>query len=249
MGDKTYSLISDQFGGGSPQGDYFEVNVDAFTENEKALYVAVAPTDATHGTRQGAVQIAVTRATVMTSSDGNPDCGLKIAVKNQTASESYCRQRGLDISVKVDNSGSGSHSVYGGLITAEAESGTDLGGELIGLDVHCKNNGTATGGTVTALKVYDESQSSTGTNYAVYVDCTNNSAFTREYCVFLTSGASSGWTNGITFDGNFTNAFDFSDSDGTNGAKVVQATMDGYIADALIRVDIAGTAYYIPLFN
>jgi hypothetical protein len=58
-------------------------------------------------------------------------------------------------------------------------------------------------------------------------------------------------TNGIRFGGagSITYALDFDGTDGGSGAKVVQATMDGDVADALIKVSIDGTAYYVPAFN
>lgn len=57
-------------------------------------------------------------------------------------------------------------------------------------------------------------------------------------------------TNGVSFAGTVTNAFDFASDDGTNGAKVADfagaITVDD--ADAAIKIDINGTAYYIPAF-
>lgn len=241
-------------------GDYAEFDVGnkrlnmvraTFTENEKCINVDVTVSDATKGTRQGAVAIALERTTVMTNSDGNPDCALKISAKNKTASSSYCRTRGLDINVKVDNSPNASFAVYGALITAETESGTTLNtsGELVALEVHAKNNGNAGSANIKCLRVYDESQSSTGTSYAIEIDCTNNSPFTREYCVYINSGASSGWTNGLTFDGNITNALDFADTDGTNGATIGTYSSADANPSGHIRVDIGGNTRYIYVYT
>lgn len=225
--------------------DGLVLNRTNFGSSSRGLVLAVAPTSATAGSRQGALAIYMTRTTTMTTSDGNPDCGLKIQVKNQTASESYARSRGIDVNVKADNSGNGNYSVNGAYITAESESGTNIGGEVTGIEVHAKNNGDATGGTVRVMRVYDESQSSTGTNYAISIDCTNNSAFTREYCVHINSGASSGWTNGLTFDGNITNVFDFKDNDGTNGLSTQATALSGLTSAYKVKCDYEDTTFYL----
>ena len=224
------------------------VNESSYGTNANILDIYVAPTSATTASRQGAISLSMERATVMTASDGNFDTALKISAKNATASESYCRTRGIDVSVKIDNSGNGSHSVHGAYITAEGETGTDLAGELIGLQVNSKQNGDATGANVIALKVYDESQSGTGTNYALSIDCTNNSPFAREYCIHINSGASSSWTNGITFDGNITNVFDWADTDGTNGATAGTALTPAN-CDGKVQVDLGGTTLWIALYD
>jgi len=225
------------------------VNEANYGTNANILDIDVAPTSATTASRQGAISLSLERATAMTASDGNFDTALKISAKNATASESYARTRGIDVNCKVDNSGNGSHSVHGAYITAEAESGTDLAGELIGLQVNSKQNGDATGASIYALKIYDESQSGTGTNYAVHIDCTNNSAFTREYCIYIQSGASSGWTNGLTFDGNVTNALDFADNDGTNGATLGTHSSSDANPSGHIKVDVGGATRYIYLYT
>ena len=57
-------------------------------------------------------------------------------------------------------------------------------------------------------------------------------------------------TNGVSFAGTVTNALDFATADGVNGAKV--AATAGAVANtfqALVKIDIAGTAYYIPAWT
>src|SRR3989304_3180262 len=222
-------------------------NVSSASGSAKEVELVLHAESATAGSRQ-AFYIEMIRTVVMTASDGNPDCGLKIAIRNQTASDAYCRQRCLDINVKADNAGNGSHTVNGAYITAEAESGTTIAGDVIGAEVHAKNGGTCSG-SVMCLRVYDESQSGTGTNYAISIDCTNDSAFTREYCVHINSGASSGWTNGITFDGNITNTFDFADNDGTNGATLGTYSSADANPSGHIKVDVGGATRYIYLYT
>lgn len=228
-------------------------NYSSPSGNNKEWHFIGHAESATAGARQGAMFIEQERTTAMTTSDGNFDTGLKVDVKNSAASSSdYVRTRGFQVSVKADSDGDGSHTINGAYITAEAESGTTIAGDVIATEVHAKNNGTASG-NVMCLRVYDESQSGTGTNYAISIDCTNNSAFTREYCVHINSGASSGWTNGITFDGNITNTFDFADNDGTNGAVDGTSLKDSggndILCDGYIKVDVAGATHYIPLYD
>ncbi len=57
-------------------------------------------------------------------------------------------------------------------------------------------------------------------------------------------------TNGINFTGTITHAFDFNSIDGSNGAKVTDAIGAGANAfQALVKIDINGTPYYIPAWN
>ena len=80
-------------------------------------------------------------------------------------------------------------------------------------------------------------------------DCTNNSPFTREYCIHINSGASIGWTNGLTLDGNVTNAFDFADSDGTNGATIGTYSSADANPSGHIKVDAGGNTRYIYIYT
>lgn len=220
------------------------------TENQKVVDITSSPTDVTHGVRQGALYISVNRAAgypTAGSWDGNPDCGLKIQASNRAANAVGLNVRGFDVNARNRDSGVAT-AVNGGYITAENSTGTGGVTDVVGLEVHSKNNAVASG-NVMGLRVYDESQSGTGTNYAVSIDCTNDSAFTREFCVHINSGASSGWTNGLTFDGNVTNALDFVDSDGTNSATYSAghyATLGAI--DGKIKVDIGGNTLYLPCY-
>jgi len=64
------------------------------------------------------------------------------------------------------------------------------------------------------------------------------------------SSSTSTITNGITFAGTITNAFDFDATDGDSSCHTT-ASVDsaGTDSDAAIRVDVAGVAYYIGLWN
>lgn len=232
-------------------GNKLVLDCDAMTSGDSsmALQIDAEATSTTAGIRQGALNIALDRAAAnaLSSWDGNPDCGLKIAVTNRGVNSSGGAIRGLDINARDRSSGTVTW-INGCYITAEHS--TDGGGvtNVIGGEFHSKNNGVATGDVIT-LKVYEESQSGTGTNYAIHIDCTNNSPFTREFCIYVNSGASSGWTNGLTFDGNVTNAFDFADTDGTNGCtRSTDYATTGNL-DGKIQVDVGGNTLYIPLYD
>ncbi len=225
----------------------FQYTHDIALENDRGMYLIITPTNTTKGARQGALAISEVRTTALTATDGNPDCAIKIQVSNKSASPDLWRGRGIDISVRNYGTYTG-HTASGIYCTAENSTGADLGGDLIAGEFHSKGNGV-TDGNVFACKLYDESQSSTGTHAALYIDCTNDSAFTRGYCIWINSGASSGWTNGITFDGNITNALDFAEEDGTNGAtRNTGYTTTGNL-DGKIRVDVNGNTLYIPLYD
>jgi hypothetical protein len=218
-------------------------------DSSQALRIEGYPTLTTGGIRQGLLYLYMYRSTAWTSAwDGNGDIALKIQSENRSVSSaSYGGIRGAEI-LSRNRTGS-CYWVSGLYVTAENYTGSGGVTSVTGLEVHAKNNGVAAG-DVKVCRLYDESQSYTGTTYALEINCTNDSAFTREYCIYINSGASSGWTNGITFDGNITNALDFADTDGTNGATY----SDGYtFLDAScigkIRVDLGGNTGYVPVYS
>lgn len=215
------------------------------SDSDRLLYLTSEPRNLTAGCRQGTLAISVNRPAdyAMTSWDGNPDCGLKMQVSNRAANTtSRGAVRGIDLNARNRSSGSITW-INGVYITAENSTGCTIA-DVTGAEIHAKNNGTASG-SVKVLRVYDESQSSTGTNYAISIDCTNNSPFAREFCVHINSGASSSWTNGITFDGNITNTFDFADTDGTNGATTKGSDYSLSEPRVKIKCDVGGTTYYL----
>ncbi len=227
------------------------------TELSKAFSVTGYPTDLNHGCRNGVVNITTDRIATypwgshwVSGGDGNPDVGLKITAYNRSVSTTtYGAVRGLTIDARNRSSGSCCW-VQGAYITAENTDGTV--GSILGAQITVKNNGVSEG-DVCALRIFDESQSGTGTNYALKIDCTGESAFSREFCIHIntttTTNGTSTWTNGITFDGNVTNPLDFVDTDGTNGATYSAshyATLGNI--DGKIQVDIGGNTLYIPAY-
>ena len=93
------------------------------------------------------------------------------------------------------------------------------------------------------------------TNYAALKINTATYALTRANAVWIDSGAGSGgFTSGVRFDGTITNVLTFADEDGTNGATAdgaddFYAVTTPQTADGLIQVDIAGTSYWIPVYD
>jgi len=233
-------------------GNKLILNRDAMTSGDSsmAFQIDAEATSTTAGIRQGAMSISLERTSSypLASWDGNPDCGLKMAITNRAANASGGAVRGLDINARNRDATGAVTWINGAYITAENSSGSGGLTNVTGAEVHAKNNGVASGDVI-CLKVYDESQSYTGTSYAIHIDCTNNSPFAREFCIYINSGAASSWTNGITFDGNITNTFDFADTDGTNGATYSSGHYSSLgNVDGKIQVDIGGNTLYIPCY-
>ena len=248
---RVYGATTGRYIEWDQSADQLHLYWESMTENEKPFNVEVAPTDLTHGARQGAIFVGMSRSAsyAMTGWDGNPDCGLKMQVYNRAANTTARGAvRGFDVLARNRDSVGSCVWLNGGYVCAENSTGSGGVVDVIGFEVHAKNNGVASG-DVKVMRVYDESQSYTGTSYAIEISCTNDSAFTREYCIYINSGASSGWTNGLTFDGNITNAFDFADIDGTNGATYESDGMTPGTCKGKIRVDVGGTDLYIALYD
>jgi hypothetical protein len=212
--------------------------------NETVLYVATAPTSVTEGARNGAVNFTSRRDIAFTSAwDGNADIGLKILQYNYSVSTLYGRIEGFEVLAR--NRTGSCAQIHGGYITAENYNGAGAVGTIIGLEVHSKGNGVTTT-DVKALRVMDESGSSTGTHYGIELT-TGDGAFMRAYGIMIDCNAASGagWTNAISFNGAITNVLDFENSDGTNGATLHADGITGSGAGVKIRIDVAGTPYYL----
>ena len=217
-----------------------------FGENDNIIDIDVYPSSVSACSRQGAISLTMRRDTVMTSWDGNADIPLRVYSYNYAANgTSYCRIEGMEILAR--NRTGSCVSVTGAYITAENYNGSAGVVDVIGMEVHAKNNGVASG-NVKVLRVFDESGSSTGTTYGIEI-MTGDGAFAREYCIYINTHASATWTNGITFDGTITNVLDFADTDGTNGATYSSghyATLGAI--DGKIQVDLGGNTLYIPCY-
>jgi hypothetical protein len=151
-----------------------EITQAAMTENLKAVNVAVAVTDATHGARQGAIYIAMDRAVALTGWDGNPDCGFKIQVNNRVdcstnggvrAMDAQARARencgwvkSFELNARVD-SGKTVAALCGAHIRAE-QYGT-VSDQTCGLDIELSPEGASA--TVEAGIIIRNSDASTAT--------------------------------------------------------------------------------------
>jgi hypothetical protein len=212
--------------------------------NSMLLYAYGTPTSVTAGSRTGTVNITTRRDIAWTSGwDGNADIGLKVLSYNYSVSGAYGRIEGFEVLAR--NRTGSCYSVHGGYVTAENYNGAGNIADMVGLEVHSKQNSVATG-NVKAMRIMDESGSSTGTHYGIELT-TGDGAFMKLYGIHINSAAvsGSGWTNAISFNDAITNVFDFENSDGTNGATLKAGTYSGSGNSIKIQVDCAGTTYYL----
>ena len=220
------------------------------TENEKVLEIGVAPTDLTHGVRQGALQISLNRAAdyVLTGWDGNPDCAMKVYAYNRAVSGSNGGTRALDIVARNRDSGSESwiNTIYA---TAEHSTGAGNIANSTVAELHMKNNAVITSDQI-GLLVQDDSQGTTnGDVYGIKVYTANyNPGGGRTAAIYIDSQNTGGWTSGLLLDGVITNALKFADSDGTNGATLKAGSYSGGGNEVKIAIDVAGVTYYIIAF-
>lgn len=188
------------------------------TENDKIIEVDSTITDATHGARQGGVYIGVVRTTEMTGSDGNPDCGLKLKVDNQTASEDYARLRGIDLSVETDASGDGSYFLEGGSFTVKDASGTTINaaGHMKAVIAQTDKNGTGDCDVI-GFYMQDNSQSATGTHYGMKIYSANYD-IAKDYGIHI-SAQNGSWAKGVYIGDNVTDGIEIG-GDVTNGLVI-----------------------------
>ena len=172
------------------------------------------------------------------------DTTLDIRMTNEVANDAAYDMQGMYIKTKNSN-GATAGSITGAKVEVDSRSGS-TGTTIHGLDGYVSQD-SSTPTEVAGIRIYDDNQDGTGTNYGILMDG-GFTGIAREYGIYLNSVAGSSWTNGIAFDGTVTNVLDFAEADGTNGATVATITFDA-TADALVKIDIAGTAYYIPAWN
>ncbi len=134
---------------------------------------------------------------------------------------------------------------YGVLGTASIASGGTIDQPLIGGYFECNAVDTQGGSVTTASR----HRMLGYCNYGVDVLCqtTNNVAGIR-----VNPDDSAKLDVGILFEGssggNITHAFKFAANDKTEGAYVAEITFDA-TSDGMIKIDVAGTDYYIPFWN
>src|SRR3990167_8143489 len=210
-------------------------------DSAKGLDIDVDVLAGTAGFRQGAVFIAIDRASgqdFATGWDGNPDCALKIAANNRAVNAAdRGAVRGIDVSARsragdvswvnainlnarVD-SGCAVDALYGVFIRLEAYGTIDT--EAIGVDVNLSVENDGGGGTLTGIRIRN----------------TDASAQPAVDNVFLISHTSTNW---------FTNLFYFN---GTTGDTVAAGDLvpahdpdaNSIGADAYAVCSINGTPY------
>ena len=219
----------------------------AATENETVLEVGVAPTDLTHGVRQGALQVSLSRAAdyALTGWDGNPDCAVKIYAYNRANSGSNGGTRALDIVARNRDSGGESwiNTIYA---TAEHSTGANNIANSTVAELHMKNNAVITSDQI-GLLVQDDSQGTTnGDVYGIKIHTANyNPGGGRTAAIYVNSQNTGGWTSGLLLDGVITNAMMFADTDGTNGATLKAGTYSGSGNTIAIRVTCGTVPYYL----
>jgi hypothetical protein len=212
--------------------------------NETLFYIYGAPTHVTDGARNGTANITTRRDIAWTSGwDGNADIGLKILSYNYSVSTLYGRIEGLEVLAR--NRTGSCAQIHGAYITAENYNGAGAVGTIIGLEVHSKGNGVTTT-DVKALRVMDESGSSTGTHYGVEIT-TGDGAFMRAHGIMITANAATGagWTSAISFAcaDRVTNLFSIDAA-----AGFCNATSVGGSAGSL-DFTIGGVTHHIPYYD
>lgn len=215
--------------------------VDLPSENESVLVFDITWQNVDEA-RQGVINLYAERDTAITSWGGSPDMAIKVAIRN-TADNGVGvgHMRGQEI---VASNRSTTGDVVCAYFSAESRSGTESS-SIRSLWLIYDQSGNVNTDHM-GLFIQDNSQSDVGTNYGIYLTSTNY-AQTREYAIFVDNNAGS-WTNGLSFNGTITNAFDFESTDGTNAAgynasytnPAAYAVPDGYI-----KVDIGGNTQYL----
>ena len=214
----------------------------------EALKVPMTFGDADH--RTYGLALSGSRDGAAAASFDGTDTTLDIRMSNGEANHADYDMQGMYIKTQNSNGGTAG-SITGAKVEVDSRSGS-TGTTIHGLDVYVSQD-SSTPTEVAGIRIYDDNQDGTGTNYGILMDG-GYTGIAREYGIYLNSVAGSSWTNGITFDGTVTNVLDFAEADGTNGADT-DAGVDQYAitgsttADGLIQVDIGGTAYYIPVFD
>ena len=221
----------------------------AMAENTKVVDVEASPTDATHGARQGAIYISLNRTVALTGWDGNPDCALKIQSYNRAISGANGGTRGIDVIAR--NRDSGTESWING-IYATAENSANTIASTSTAEFIMKNNGVVS--TAHYGVVIQDTSQGTGPANTVLLKITTGTiapaSGIRAMALQIASADSTGFTNGISFGGNITNALDFAATNGSNGLFVATYTNNVVTANpsAYIKIDGNGTPYYIPAY-
>lgn len=215
----------------------------------KGVYIEMECGSAVAGTRQGALMVELGRSTLMTNSDGNPDCAVKISSSDWSdGGAGYARIRGMDLKAQNDgDNGNSTVFINAAYITAENATGMANSGDMSVCHLNMKNNGTITGENL-GLYIQDQSQgATTGDTIGILIG-TSAYAMTREHAIEIgTAGGS--WTNILHLtDDDHTYLIDADVEGGAVGATRTSpnqtATCDGSFV-----VMVGAKALLVPLYN
>jgi len=223
----------------------FEVDITRAGENYSTMQFWTGWSNVDEN-RKGVINIFASRDTICSSPGGSPDMGMQIAVRNRVVNSSSYHLRGLESIASNKEGGATCGDVIAAYFSAESLSGctsTAIKTVQINYDQSGNVNTDHCG-----LYVLCNSQSNVGTNRGIYITTASWNQ-TREYAMFIDTNAGS-WTNGVSFNGTITNAFDFENTDGTNAAgfNASYATTGAGAVDGYIKVDVGGNTLYIYLW-
>jgi len=186
---------------------------DVTTGYEKYILLegTLDSTGSAGGVKTRGIDIDLERPTAVVANGDSRDQALKISIKNEVAGHAAGYFiRGIDCQAKQDVSGGTISAIYGANITAYNDTGTVL--EAYALRLGMKNDGTATN-SFYGLYIQDESQgTNNGVHYGIYLTTANyNPGGGRDAAMFIDSMNTTGWTNGIDFNGVMTSSIAISD--------------------------------------
>ena len=220
--------------------------VDVTTGYERFILLegTLDSTGSAGGVKTRGIDIDLERPTAVVTNGDSRDQALKINIVNEVAGHTAGYFiRGIDCQAKQDVSGGTISAIYGANITAYNDTGTVTDAYVLRLGM--KNDGTATT-SFYGLYIQDESQgTNSGVHYGIYLTTANyNPGGGRDAAMFIDSLNTSGWTNGIDFNGVFTSViavsdvptylFDLSGCTGTNAT----VTSDGGSAASSFKARI-----------
>jgi len=203
---------------------------------------ALDSTGSAGGVKTRGLQLDFERESATVTNGDSRDTALKIDIKDSVGDHTAGYFiRGIDLKTEFDAAGKTISAIYGANFTSEVDNGTCT--DYMNVSMNSKCDGVITNELIN-LRIYDESQGSiTGDVIGLQFATKNVAPATgqREHCIEVTQADSSGWQNLL----HFTNANDGYTCVKTDGA----CNTDGVNSDGAIRIDVAGTAYFIPIFS
>jgi len=199
-------------------------------------------TGSSGGVKTRGFQIDLERTTAVVLNGDSRDQALKIDIKDSVGDHTAGYFiRAMDIKSEFDAAGKTLTALYGANFTAEVDNGTAT--DYMNVSFNSKCDGTVTNDLVN-VRIFDESQGTiTGDVIGLQFETKNVAPATgiREHVMEVSCQDSTGWQN----------LFHFTDATGGSTTCDTDAicTTSSVDSDGAIRIDVAGTAYYIPIFN